>query len=146
VAVRTWQEPSPGTVGVLVRFSALGACVLVAAVSAVVANWDALVVSVVLGAALGVDLYRDLRTRELVVIGPDVVVVVTRRSRTSVPRGAVLGVQSRGRRSRRPVLLRRSGPPVDLPPGVPTDLLSDWLEEPGSKRTDPSAVKGADEH
>jgi hypothetical protein len=116
---------------VLLRAGGLGLCFVLAATAAVAANWDLAVIAAVLAVALTVDLWRDLRPRQFVVAGPDLLVIHTPRATTTVrwDRIARVGVQKRRLRRARPVVVRDDGSRVVLPVGLPVSEVQRWLDE-----------------
>ena len=96
-------------------------------------NWDLLVVSVGVAAALVADLWRGLRERDFVVAGPDGLVVRVRGTTSSWPWSAVAEVTHEPARSgrRRAVLRLVDGTRGRLPRDAPADDVARWVRELG---------------
>lgn len=129
--MRRWHEPHPRAAVLLLLAVVLGACVVVLVSSLLFANWDLALGVAVVAAATGADLWRGLRPRQLVVAGPDGLVVRLGRSTTFLPWREVSGFDERRRRLRRvrPVVQRPDGSELPLPPGAPLEDLRHWREE-----------------
>lgn len=109
----------------------LGACLVVLVPSLIFGNWDLAAGVVVVVVAAGADLWRGLRPRQLVVAGPDGLVVRVGRTTSFLAWDDITGFDERTRRLGRlhPVAQRRDGSQVRLPAGVAVQDLRRWRQE-----------------
>lgn len=126
-----WRESSPSTTAVVLRGTGLGLCFVLGVTAALLDNWDLTIVAAVIGIALAVDLWHDVRPRQFVLAGPDVLVIRTVRTTTAVSWAEASHTSSRRTplRGRAPVLVRHDGRVIDLPRGVHLPTVDIWLAE-----------------